>query len=545
MRDSIEMESAGGQTADARLLVLGNRSTLRPVERQKLPPAMGALLEPWLAHAWHRLNQHVPQEYRVFQGELVPLEPLLPLLQDRLIGILTQALGAIGIDVDEGTRSDIYRDFPLLQPLIRSAVSEWVAAIGTFVQRLHRDQSWLAASLQCPQLPPIESISAAASDMHAGGHSVLRVCFQGGACLYYKPRPLTGEWLWRELLDAIACRDSQFHLPAARVFTLDANSRYGWAESVLPEENCYSRTADARFPAAVDYWHTAGALLCLAQHVHLTDLHLGNIVATASGPAVTDAECFATPILHQTGREKSSQQPAALSDSLDAILSTGLLPRKVDAALPDVSGLFGHAAPVSAIRLPAWSLSLGGHYQLTSVGAELVDHGNAPTQTTPIAVLPQILDGYRHAAELLIRARKTLLAPGSQWRAVLEEQHAPRLVLRDTLTYGWLLSQSLEPQSLRSCYQRRNVILAELQSGSRKNLPAAVVRAELSTILQLHIPRLTILPGSRTLATGSGRAVARRFTASTAAQSVLESIETLSSESIDNLHVPALLAAIC
>ena len=544
MRDSIEMESAGGQTDDARLLVLGYRGTLRPVEREMLPPAMEALLEPWLAQAGHRLNQRVPQEHRVFQGELVPLEPLLPLLQDRLIGILTQALGAIGIDPNDPPASDIYRDFPLLPSLIRGVVSEWVAAISTFLQRLHRDQSWLAASLQCPQMPPIGSISATASDMHAGGHSVLCVCFQGGGCLYYKPHPLTGEWLWHELLEAIAGVDPQLHLPAPRVFTRDANSRYGWVESVFLEENWLSHTADARPPEAIDYWHIAGALLCLAQHVHLTDLHLGNIVATAFGPAVTDAECFATPILHPALSENSSKQTDALFDGLDAILSTGLLPRKNISSLPDVSGLFGHSAPVSAIRLPAWSLSSDGRYQLSSVGAELVDHGNAPTETTPIAVLPRMLSGYRHAAELLIGARKTLLAPGSQWRAVLEKLHAPRLVLRNTLTYGWLLSQSLEPQSLRSCYQRRNVILAELQSGSRKNLPAAVVRAELSAILQLHVPRLTILPGSRSLATGSGRAMARRFTASTPAQSVLESIETLSSESIDTLHVPALLTAI-
>jgi lantibiotic modifying enzyme len=538
------MGSAGGLTGDARLLVLGYRGTLRPVEREMLPPAMEALLEPWLAQAWHRLNQRVPQEHGLFQGEPISLESLLPLLKDRLIGILTQALGAIGIDPNNPATSHIYRDFPLLQPLIRSAISEWAAAIGTFLQRLHRDQSRLAALLQCPQLPPIESISATASDMHGGGHSVLRVCFQGGGCLYYKPRPLTGEWLWHALLNAIAGLDPQLHLPGARVLTGAADDRYGWIESVFPEENYFSNSSEKRPPATVDYWHLAGALLCLAQHVHLTDLHLGNIVATASGPVVTDAECFATPILHQTGREDSSHRQAALSDSLDAILSTGLLPRKNISSLPDVSGLFGHAAPVSAIRLPAWSLSSDGRYQLTSVGAELVDHGNAPTQTTPIAVLPQMLSGYRYAAELLIGARKTLLAPGSQWRAVLEKLHAPRLVLRDTLTYGWLLSQSLEPQSLRSCYQRRNVILAELQSGSCKNLPAAVVRAELSAILQLHIPRLTILPGSRTLATGSGRAMARCFATSTPAQSVLESIETLSPESIDHLHVPALLAAI-
>ncbi len=165
-------------------------------------------------------------------------------------------------------------------------------------------------------------------------------------------------------------------------------------------------------------------------------------------------------------------------------------------------------------------------------------------QTTPVAVLPQMLNGYRHAAELLIRARKTLLAPGSRWRAALEKMHAPRLVLRDTLTYGCLLSRSLEAHYLRSAYRRRNSILAELQSHNSHNLLPAGLRAELSAILHLHVPRLTILPGSRTLATGSGRAVARRFTASTPAQSVFESIETLSAESMDNVHIPALLAAL-
>ena len=542
MRDPMGKESSNRPTEEPRLLVLGYRGTLRSSRSENLPPAMETLLEPWLAKARYWLNQRVPQPHRTFQDEPVPLDSILPILKERLIGIFTQVLGAIGNETGEPSATNIYREFPLLPSLIRGAISEWVAAIATFLQRLHRDEPWLAAGLQPSGLPPIQSISGTASDAHAGGHAVLRVCFQGGRCLYYKPRPLTGEWLWQTLLDAIARIDPQVQLPAARVFTGDATSRYGWAESVFPEENFFSNTSDPRPPAAVDYWHAAGAMLCLAQHGRLTDLHLGNIVATPTGPAVTDAECFATPLLRQLLDNTPSQQ-ALVAGSVEAILSTGLLPHKQDSDLPDVSGLFGHAAPVSGVRLPAWSLSPGGRYQLTSVGAELVAHGNVPTQTTPIVVLPQMLSGYRHAAELLIRARKTLLAPDSQWRSVLEKLHAPRIVLRDTVTYGCLLSRSLEPQYLRSCYRRRNVLLAELQSHSRQSLPAALLRAELAAILQLHIPRLTILPGSLTLATGCGRAIARRFTALTPPQSLLPSIETLSSESIDNLHVPALLAA--
>lgn len=542
MHEPIKMESSSGKADDARLLVMGYCGTLRPVLCQNFPPAMESLLEPWLAQASQRLKQRVPQQHKVFQGEPVPLESLLPLLKDRLIGIVTQALGVGGIASGDPSASDMFREFPLLQPLLRGTVCEWVAAIGTFLQRLHRDQSWLTTSLRLVKLPPIQSIAGAASDLHPGGHSVLRVCFQGGGCLYYKPRPLTGEWLWKRLVDAIARIDPQLHLPAGRVFASDATSRYGWVESVFSEEGF----SDAPPPAAAfAYWHAAGAMLCLAQHARLTDLHLGNIVATPSGPAVTDAECFAIPIPHQPADKKSSHEQAPVSHALDAILNTGLLPQKPNATLPDVSGLFGHAAPVSLVKLPSWSLSSDGRYQLTSVAAELIDQRNAPSRTTPIAALPQMLSGYRHAAELLLRARATLLAPGSQWRSVLEKHHAPRMVLRDTLTYGCLLSRSLEPQYLRSFYQRRSVILAELQSRTSQTLPAAVLRAELSAILHLHVPRLTILPGSRTLATGSGRVLARRFTASTPFQSVLESIEALSSESIDNLHVPALLAAIC
>ena len=324
------MESSSGKTDDARLLVMGYRGTLRPELCQKLPPAMESLLEPWLAQASQRLNQRVCQQQRVFQGEPVPLDALFPLLKDTLIGILTQAVGVSGFASGEPTASDIFGEFPLLQPLIRGAVCEWVEAIGTFLQRLHRDQSWLAASLRLVTLPPIQSISGAASDMHAGGHLVLRVCFQGGGCLYYKPRPLTGEWLWQRLLDAIARLDPQLHLPASRVLPSDATSRYGWAESVLPDENRFSVVSDTTPSATVDYWHAAGAMLCLAQHVRLTDLHLGNIIATPSGPAVTDAECLATPIVHQLPAKKASQQPEVTSHILEAILDTGLLPRKQD-----------------------------------------------------------------------------------------------------------------------------------------------------------------------------------------------------------------------
>lgn len=265
------------------------------------------------------------------------------------------------------------------------------------------------------RLAPIESICGTTSDAHAGGHSVLRVGFVGGGCLYYKPRPVTGEWLWHALLQAIAHLHPELRLSAARVLTNDGRFHYGWAESVFPEEDSLSENSNERSNGdsvpALDYWHVAGTMLCLAQHARLTDLHLGNIVATPWGPVVTDAECLATPNLPVRPGTETSLKNVAIAGALESIVSTSLLPIGRVPDQPDISGLFGHAAPVSRVKLPAWAVSPEGRYHSISVDGELVAHPNAPNQTTAIAVLPRMLSGYRHAAELLMADGKHSSGP--------------------------------------------------------------------------------------------------------------------------------------
>lgn len=568
MCDSPLIGSLDHQPGDARLLVLGYRGTLRAASTaapelprsvnddeafiEDQPPIMESMLEPWLVKAWDQLTERAAPNLLIFRGVPVPLNSLLLLLKERLIGVLTQALGAESIErgaqSSQWSASDILLKYPLLSPLLRSVVAEWVSATVIFLQRLQQDQQWIAADLRRADLPPIETVSGTASDAHAGGHFVLRVCFQGGGCLYYKPRPVTGEWLWHGLLDAIARLDPELRLPASRVLGDGSRLDYGWASSVLPEDESLAENSDERpesnSAGTLNYWNAAGAMLCLAQHARLTDLHLGNIVATRRGPAVTDAECFATPEIQLRQDVKVSPDYAAISDALASLVSTGLLPRRSATGYPDVSGLFGHAAPVSGVKLPRWVVSRDGRYRLTVVDAELVAHPNALIQASAIAVLPQILSGYRRAADLLLRVRETLIGPGTRWLAVLEKVHAPRILVRDTLIYGMLLTQSLEPRYLHSWHRRRRAILTGLDAGSIVRQPCSLLRSEARDLLEMHVPRLIVLPGTRTVATGSGRRIERRFTACTPAQAVIGQIEGLSRESIENIHVPALMSTI-
>jgi hypothetical protein len=92
------------------------------------------------------------------------------------------------------------------------------------------------------------------------------------------------------------------------------------------------------------------------------------------------------------------------------------------------------------------------------------------------------VSGYREAAEALMRCRESLVTARSEWRWTLEHAHAPRMILRDTLTYGILVSRSLEPEQLQSAQRRRielGIALGNaLRGDGHRALPQAVVRTD-------------------------------------------------------------------
>lgn len=525
-------------------LVLGYQGTLRPDpdHSANAPAATDAApcirefpLEPWLTGALRELNLRVSAEQRDFGGEGVDLGALIEALRLRLRGMLTQVLAVCPATTEES----LLRSYPALAALMKGAAAEWVDAIAVFLERLHGDAARLAAWLGYAKLPGLTSLTAASSDAHAGGHQVLRLLFRDGRCIYYKPRAVSGEWLWDELVHAVNAHSS-LRLASAGALA-GTNGRYGWVVSLLPHAEL--RDWDKDSAQASEYWHAAGATLCLAEHVKMTDLHMANVMATCGGPALFDAESLGTPRAVSDTRMRRGAEPA-IATAIDDLLDSGLLPGHDSGGLPETSGLFGKAAAVPEILVPCWSPRAGGGQQLDMVPAALVDHGNSPPGITPVEVLPLLVSGYREAATALMRCRDSLVSPRSAWRLTLEHAHAPRMVLRDTLTYGILLSRSLRPEQLRSAQHRRIALRSALQGHGPRALPEAVLRTEVRTLLHLHIPRFTALPGSRTLAGSSGRALAPRFLACSPAEAVLRKMGELSPQRLSEVNVPGLLLTV-
>ncbi len=478
-------------------------------------PALAAIIQPWVERARKLLRSRVTSEHYFFAGSPLPLRALEGQFTQRLTALLTQAFAA--------TDGNFFA-LAALDPLLRRATNDYVSATATFLDRLRCDQAMLFGSRRrCP----IRSITGTDSDPHGGGHVVLKFVFADGSVFYYKPRPVTGEWLWSTLLQLVGACNASLAMPCSLILARGSRWQYGWAQAI---------------PGALDggplsstYWQRSGALLCLAQHMRMTDLHLGNVLQTNDGPAVTDAECLATPY--------RGPEPGAFTDARKTLLATGLLPAAIVPGRTDVSGLFGRGGQVESLSLPGWAISRNGSWRFEPRDAEFTPPRAPGLGATPISVLPQLVEGYREAAATLIALREQLLRPCSTWRHVLEQDHAPRIVIRETLTYSRWISRSLAPVHLRSAAGRRRAIMATLRNESPPPSVPAILRAEAQALLAAEIPRFVIPAGTRTLASNLRHPVTSRFTACTPAQSVLSSLASLSPRSLDEVLVPALMHA--
>jgi hypothetical protein len=575
-----------------------------------MPEPFDRLLQPMLEGALMELKRKVPPTVLGCRGAAIPVEHLLPILRSRLTGLIIVPLGLAceegsgRVDLAGGVAASVWRDslarFPLLTPLLAVATKGWIQSTEAFLRRLDRDGARIAEWLGCSSLPPICGLAGTGADPHDGGNTVLLITFASGQQLYYKPRAITGEFLWQALLRELAASAPDCSLPAARVLpgslTTSVSDRsgvaglgdlaagYGWMEAF----------ATHAAPAGDGYWQGAGALLCLAQHCALTDLHAENVVRQETGPAVVDAEClgsgavagsgiFAEEVLENgRGCGVPGGEADAVRGMVEQMLATGLLGSSrlradglsdvsgpdvsgldvsgldvsgLDVSGLDVSGLFGRAAPLPSLLLPYWRPAAGGRLQLGLTPAYLPLQSRRPAPTSAIAVLPRLREGYRAAARALLASRSRLMAKGG-WLDTLERVHAPRVLVRTTLEYALVLSRSLLPEYLQSSTDRRAALHTLLEAYphllGKGRLPAAIAEAEVEALAGLDLPRfalrlgaspdtpMTLEPGGIPFP-GAGRATP----ASTAMpkSTVRRRLEALSEESLEVNCLPALSVA--
>lgn len=395
--------------------------------------------------------------------------------------------------------------YPVLARQLATLVDDWVTATAAFERRL-ADAPLSTVSDGRVVTDPARGVGVTDSDggatvvgvdrrgdPHAGGRRVAVCRLADGRRVVYKPRATTPEaalagvcrWLSRSL-------PGHPSLPAVSTVARDG---HGWVSHVSPETPG-DRAAYAR---------AAGALVSVVRLLCGVDAHAGNVVATAAGPVLVDAET----LCHPPTADRPDDPPAAATahDAVsDSVLFSQLLPFRVG----------DHAATRAGLRRDT---TTGGRETVTwrnpetdAVRAVYTPSGsptrsNVPpvsgdggTLTLPVDAL---CAGFERSHAALCRRRERVAA---ELRARLTGVTVRRL-LADTGRYTATLGTLSNPPFLRSGTRFACKAVAALSpTGSR---PSAVVRAELRALMRRDVPRFVVDADGDAVRTPAGETVTR------------------------------------
>lgn len=414
-------------------------------------------------------------------------------------------------------------EYPELARLLAVTTAQWAEASRLFLERLARDSAALR-SLFGTASNKLAGVKAGLSDPHGGGHSVVAVEFEGGCCVAYKPRPVAAEAWFARVLHAVAAAGSSLALPCAQVLERD---NYGWMEWLEPAPAAHT----------VAWYKRAGMLQCLLQCFRIGDAHMGNCIATATGPALIDCECWLSPEgVAEAPAAASLEQEAALTGSrtLQSALAELQFPSFLPVlepstgGEPDLSGLFGSGAQPVRHSIAVWSGD-DGVPALRFAPAFIQSQCNTLRSGSPslsrMAAGVSFRTGFAKMYKHLLQSRNELIQllpePGQQ---------QSRVLLRATRAYTQILSRSIHPRLLRDTALRSDFLRSELIQANATAV-APMVRAEQRALEQGDVPHFYAI--GKDLCTGrSAHRVAPLFFRTEGVAAVTQRLCELSDEAL-------------
>ncbi|WP_128476187.1 type 2 lanthipeptide synthetase LanM family protein [Halorussus pelagicus] len=202
-------------------------------------------------------------------------------------------------------------EYPMFARQVAGQLRQWREHLSEFASRLASDRSALAdrfgAEGRIVELEPL------ADDTHGDGRAVMRLTFESGTSVVYKPRSVEiGAKFYRLLSDL----DDHLPTPDHYVPTYLVRDGYGWM-GWIDDEPCPNEEAVRR------YYRRAGSLACLAYLLEFVDCQFENLLATGEHPVLVDAETLLHPYVGIGSRPAHAGVSPLVQDS---VLLTGLFP---------------------------------------------------------------------------------------------------------------------------------------------------------------------------------------------------------------------------
>lgn len=151
----------------------------------------------------------------------------------------------------------------------------------------------------------IESIKLTGSDGHMRGKQVLLIEKKESGTIVLKPRSVEPEKVLGKVISAF------------NTYFSEQNIRIQLPNPWITEKGemeYLTKKTEFTKEEAENYYRQMGVLICIAELLGMTDLHQDNIMATAQGPVIIDAECVLDPWTMYDGSFRATCLNMAFSD---------------------------------------------------------------------------------------------------------------------------------------------------------------------------------------------------------------------------------------
>lgn len=327
---------------------------------------------------------------------------------------------------------DVITALPVLARQIATMLDTWVTATAELLTRAGDDRAALEALFG--PLGAVRDVTPSLSDPHDGRRRVAFVAFEHGRTLVYKPRDVGME---AALAAFVTWANGAGLDPAQPLLRVLDRGRYGWCELATASPFTSAAQVEA-------YYRVAGGLMAVSYVLRARDLQMENIVATAAGPVVIDAEMLCQPT-------RDVDVDADGRPRLESCLASGLLTMAhvgpADAVF-DIGGLRGDGVTPTSLGRRVWrgqgtdAIAYGDERVITAPTANRVLLDGALQD--PAAHQEALLDGFERAYRFLLAHRDALLSPDGP--LALFADRFTRVLFRPSQHYGSVQYALAAPQ---------------------------------------------------------------------------------------------------
>ncbi|WP_081113335.1 type 2 lanthipeptide synthetase LanM family protein [Priestia megaterium] len=338
--------------------------------------------------------------------------------------------------------------YPVLARLLVETMEKWQHAIFEAIDRLLKDHSLINHSFK-GNFDKLVKIHTGQGDLHCNGRSVLSMEFATGEKIVYKPRSLSIDVHFNNLIQWVNSKGFKPILQPPHVIN---RGQYGWQEFANYEE-CESNDACNKF------YERLGAYVAILHMLHATDMHMENMIASGEHPQFIDLESLfhnldAIAETKLTALQKTSEE---LSQS---VLRTAILPASLfktgSFRSIEISGIGGHAG--QRLPRPVYKLANKNTDKMKMI-KEVGFHTGAKNrvmlngeEVAPENYIPQITEGFKKAYMIFLENKDELLS--HQGPIMNFKGDKVRSILRHTQSYSTMLEASLHPDKLKNGLDR-------------------------------------------------------------------------------------------